>query len=66
MIETMMQWKTLTAFGDTAVASTICHCLNFQQELNRDEKHRQILISPIDIAGKTKIHHRDCRNRCES
>ena len=49
MIETNMQWKALTAFGETTLASTISHCLNFQQRLKRDEN---FLISPIDIEGK--------------
>ena len=31
MLETMMQWKVFTAFGTNKLASTICHCLNFQQ-----------------------------------
>ena len=53
MIETMMQWKTLTAFGDAAIASTICYCLNFQQELNRDESPRP----KLKIEGKVEIHH---------
>ena len=44
-----MQWKALTAFGDTTLASTISYCLNFQQRLKRDEN---LLISPIDIEGK--------------
>ena len=55
MIETMMQWKTLTAFGATALASTICYCLNFQQGSKRDENHIPKLISPKDIKGETKI-----------
>ena len=55
MIETMMQWKALIAFGGTTtLASTICYCLTFQQGLNRDESPRPKLILPIDIKGKTK------------
>ena len=55
MIQTMMQWKALAAFGDTSPALAICHCLNFQQGLKRDdESPRQKLISPKDIAGETK------------
>ena len=55
MIETMVQWKALTSFGTTALASTICYCLNFQQGLNRDEILRAKLISPMEIAGKIEI-----------
>ena len=57
MIETMMHWKALTAFGDNELASTICNCLNFQQGLKRDEIPRPKLISTKDITGKTKIHN---------
>ena len=56
MIETRMQWKALIAFGDASLASTIFHCLNFQQEMERDENPRPKLISPADITGKTKIY----------
>ena len=49
-----MQWKALTAFGDTTLASTISYCLNFKQGLKRDEYPRPKLVSPIDIKGKTK------------
>ena len=52
----MVQWKALTSFGTTALASTICYCLNFQQGLNRDEIPRAKLISPTEIAGKIKIN----------
>ena len=48
VVETMMQCKALSVFGD--LASAICYCLNFQQGLKRDEN---LLISPIDIEGKT-------------
>ena len=61
MIETRMQWKAWIAFSDTSLgeglASTIFHCLNFQQEMERDENPRPKLISPADITGKTKIYH---------
>ena len=57
IIETMMQWKALIAFGDSTLVSTICYCLNFQQGLKRDESPRPKLISPKDIAGETKIYH---------
>ena len=53
MIETMMQWKALTVFGDTSPASAICHCLNFQQGLERDENPRQKLIFPTNIQGES-------------
>ena len=62
MIETLMQWKALIAFGDTRLASTICYCLNFQQGLKRDENPRPKLISPKDITGKTKIYNGVCVN----
>ena len=52
MIETMMEWRPLTAFGDDVVASTIGHCLNFQQGPNRDDRPRAKLIP----TGKTKIY----------
>ena len=55
MIETIMQWNVLTAFGDSTLASTICYCLNFQQRLKRDEMPEPKLISPKDIAGNTKL-----------
>ena len=55
VIETMMRWKALTAFGDSTLASTICYCLNFQQRLRKDEMPEPKLISPEDIAGNTKI-----------
>ena len=58
MIETMMEWKVLTAFGDAALASVICYCLNFQQGLKRDQK----LILTKDITGKTKISNEVCSN----
>ena len=57
MIETMSQWKSLISFGDTALASTICYCLNFQQGLRTDENPEPKLISPRDIEGKTKLCH---------
>ena len=70
-----MQWKALTAFGmtafgkelkqafaDTTLASTICYCLNFQQGLKKNQNPRPNLISPIDIAGETKIYHPVCGN----
>ena len=53
----MVKWKALIAFGDTSLVSTICYCLNFQQELNRDEMPKAKLIPPMDIAGKIKIYH---------
>ena len=64
----MMQWKALSAFGDSNLAST---CLNFQQGLKRDESSKPKLLSPLDIKGKTKIHHQvmetdvscDCDNK---
>ena len=62
MVKTMMQWKTLAAFGYTELASAICYCLNFQQEPNRDENPNPKLISPKDITGKTKIHSGVCGN----
>ena len=49
MVEIINQWKALTAFGVTTLASTISYCLNFQQGLKRDEN---MLISPNDIEGK--------------
>ena len=61
-IETTMQWKKLAAFGDTALASAICYCLNFQQGLKKDEIPRPKLISPMDITGKTKIYNGVCGN----
>ena len=51
----MIEWKALSVFGDSTLASAICHCLNFQQGLNKDENHRPKLVSPIDIAGKTTV-----------
>ena len=88
MIDTMMQWRPLSAFGDSqgwwkqgaggtaaphyyvptqiftpsaipdsTLASTICCCLNFQQELKKDGSPRPKLVSPKDIAGETKIYH---------
>ena len=52
----MMQLKALIATNGTIEsASAICYCLNFQQGLKRDEKPIPKLISPFDIAGKTKI-----------
>ena len=51
----MMQWRPLTAFGDDAVASTICHCLNFQQGPKRDDSPRPKLISPNDFTGKMEF-----------
>ena len=54
MIEHMMQWKVYTAFGDTALSSTIYHCLHFQQGLERDENPKPIF--PIEIEGKTKYN----------
>ena len=62
MIETMSQWKAMIAFGDTALASTICYCLNFQQGLNMDESPRAKLISTKDITGKTKTYNGVCDN----
>ena len=62
MIETMMQWKALSAFGDTKLASTICFCLNHQQGLNRDQNHRPKLILTKDITGKTEIYNEVCGN----
>ena len=56
LIKTMMQWKALAVFGDTTLASAICYCLNVQQGLKRDENPRPKLISPKDVAGKTKIY----------
>ena len=50
-IETMMQWKVFTAFGTKKLASTICHCLNFQQGTT--------------IKGKTKKHHHKIDVLCE-
>ena len=64
MIETMSQWKALIAFGNTALASTVCYCLNFQQGLNGDENPRPKFISPKDITGKTKIYSGVCGYRC--
>ena len=52
MIKTMIQWKPLIAFGDTALV--VSYCLNFQQRLERDENPRPKLISPVDITGKQK------------
>ena len=62
MIETTMQWKALSAHGDSTLASTICYCLNFQQGLKRNEIPRPKLISPKDITGKTKIYNGVCCN----
>ena len=55
VIETMMHWKTLTAFGDARLV--ICYCLNFQQEMKRDEDPRPNLIAPKDIEGKHMYIH---------
>ena len=49
----MVQWKALTA--DT-LAAAICHCMNFQQGLKRDENLGQKLISPTDIGGKIELY----------
>ena len=57
IIETMMQWKALIAFGTSTLASTICYSLNFHQGSNRDENPKPKLISTKDITGKTKISH---------
>ena len=57
IIESMMQWKALIATGNATLPSTICYCLNFQQVLNSDETARPKLVSPMDIAGKTKIYY---------
>ena len=62
MIETTMQWKKLAAFSDTALASTVCYCLNFQKGLKRDDNPRPKLISPKDITGKTTIYSGVCGN----
>ena len=51
----MMQWKTLTAFGDARLV--ICYCLNFQQEMKRDEDPRPKLIAPKDIEGISMYIH---------
>ena len=53
MIETMMQWKPVTAFGATPLLSTIWYCLKLQQRLKRDKNPTHKTISPEDIAGKT-------------
>ena len=53
MIETMMQWKALSAFGDNILTSTICYCLNFTQGLKRDENPRPKLIFPTNIQGES-------------
>ena len=50
-----MQWRPWTAFGDDAIASTICHCLNFQQGPKRDDSPRPKLISPNDVTGKMEF-----------
>ena len=55
IVETMIQWKALAAVGDTKLASTIFLCLNLQ-ELKRDQNPNLKLISPKEIAGKTKIY----------
>ena len=53
----MMQWKALSAFGDTTLTSTVCYCLNSTHGLKRrDENPRPKLISTKDITGKTKIY----------
>ena len=57
MVKTMMQWKTLAAFGDTALASTIRHCFDVQQGSKRDENPSLKLISTKGITGKTKIYN---------
>ena len=62
IIETMMQWKALIAFGTTTLASTICYCLNFQQGLKRNEIPRPKLMSPNEITGKTKLYNGVCGN----
>ena len=49
MIETMMQWKPLIAFGATPLLSTIWYCLNLWSENSRPK-----LTSPKDNPGKTK------------
>ena len=59
---TMMQWKVLAGLGDNGLASVICYCLNFQQELNRDGNPIPKLISPKEITGKTKLYNRVCGN----
>ena len=56
MVKAMMQWKALVAVGDTKLSSTILHCFNFHQGLKRGQKSKLKLISPKDIAGKTKIY----------
>ena len=53
LIKTMVQWRALMAIDGGTLASTICHCLNFQQELKRDEKPEP--KSHIDIEGKKYI-----------
>ena len=55
MVETMMEWKVLSAGGDTSLASAICHCLNFQQGLERHENPRPKLIFTTDIPGGSII-----------
>ena len=55
LIETMIQWRPLTAVYDYDLVSTIWYCLNFQQGLNRDEKPRPKLTSTMDVKGKAKI-----------
>ena len=63
LIETMMQWRPLTALNDFGLVSTTCYCLNFQQRMKKDENPRPKLISPIDIEGKiSKIHNGVCCN----
>ena len=57
MIETMMQWKALSIFGDSTFSSTICCCLNFHQGSMRNESPRPKLISPKDIAGEIEIYY---------
>ena len=66
MVETNMQWKALTAFGDTRLSSTISYCLNFQQGLKRDEKPMPKLMSPKGMEGKKKRkkHHCFYKNLC--
>ena len=60
MIETMMQWKVLAGLGDNRLASAICFCLNFQQELNRNGNPIPKLISAKEITGKTKLYSGVC------
>ena len=50
MIETMTEWKPLTA---STLASTICNCLNFHKAPKMDEIARPKLITLKDITGET-------------